>query len=313
MQRNIEHHAIRWLKQRGITDEVIRRFSLSVIQHSHMGESIRIPVMGKDGIVLFNKYRRSPLSDTKPKYLYDAGGEMTLYGWHEAKSKQRILITEGELDTLVAWSVNIPAVCSTGGAQSFNSEWSLLFADKEVFLCFDNDKAGGAGMARVHGYIPHAKIVLLPDTPAINDLSDYVSRGGDIRALLSSARIFQSELDIREDRTRRTAMWASTYFHDAVLEREEKKRAMQTRHVRNTRHDTDIERAKEYPIGNLISFNNQSKSLCLWHAEKTPSLHWYKKTNKVYCFGACGKHGDAIDVYRTLHNASFKEAVRRLS
>lgn len=71
-----------------------------------------------------------------------------------------------------------------------------------------------------------------------------------------------------------------------------------------------ILRAREYPIGTLIKVV-QNKAKCLWHSEKTASLHVYK-TNTVHCFG-CDKSGDAIDVYMGLKNCSFKEAVLALS
>jgi DNA primase len=69
-------------------------------------------------------------------------------------------------------------------------------------------------------------------------------------------------------------------------------------------------RAKEYPIDELIKFS-QGKARCLWHNEKTGSMHFYKETNRVHCFG-CGKGGDAIDVYMALNNVAFKDAVEKL-
>lgn len=75
--------------------------------------------------------------------------------------------------------------------------------------------------------------------------------------------------------------------------------------------DEDIFRAKQFPITELLSFNKMNKALCLWHSERTPSLHYYKKTNSVKCF-SCGKYGDAIDIYREQHNVSFIKAVQSL-
>ncbi len=72
---------------------------------------------------------------------------------------------------------------------------------------------------------------------------------------------------------------------------------------------TDIERAKQYPIENLIKFQNK-KAKCIWHNEKSPSLHLYPDNN-VFCFG-CGKGGDAIDVKMQLDSISFTEAVNIL-
>ena len=70
-----------------------------------------------------------------------------------------------------------------------------------------------------------------------------------------------------------------------------------------------IERAKQYPLENLVKINRKGFALCVAHKEKTPSM--YCKDNFAFCFG-CGFYGDAISLYRIISNASFVEAVRFL-
>jgi DNA primase len=70
-----------------------------------------------------------------------------------------------------------------------------------------------------------------------------------------------------------------------------------------------INRAREYPISEMIDFNRAGFSKCLWHEERTASMHL--KNNRVHCFG-CGKNGDAIEVAMKLQGVTFVEAVRRL-
>lgn len=74
--------------------------------------------------------------------------------------------------------------------------------------------------------------------------------------------------------------------------------------------DNDITRAREFPIDQLIEFNRAGFARCIWHQEKTPSMHL--KGNHVYCF-SCQHHGDAIEVYMQIHGVDFKNAVRHLS
>ncbi len=74
--------------------------------------------------------------------------------------------------------------------------------------------------------------------------------------------------------------------------------------------EEDIARAREYPLDNLIEFKNGS-ALCLWHAEKTSSLKYWKKQNIAHCFG-CSKTVDSIEAARFLYNYSFPEAVNYL-
>jgi len=68
-----------------------------------------------------------------------------------------------------------------------------------------------------------------------------------------------------------------------------------------------IQKAKAYPIENLMKIQ-QNKGECLWHEDRDPSLHYYRKDNKVHCF-VCNKQWDSIDVVMKQHDCDLKEAV----
>lgn len=244
--------------------------------------------------------------------MYDVGGTVTLYAGYKIKDAPTVLICEGEMDALVAWSHNIAAVSSTGGAQSFQKEWATYLEGKEVYVCLDNDIAGGEGMAKIIDIIPTAKIVFLPDRPGLKDITDYVQQGGDLNALLKSAITFTSLESIIEHKSRRIALWQSTFFHDAYIKNHEPKKKFLPTKAGIIVGEDKLSKAKAFPISSLIEINHESKAVCLWHAEKTSSLHYYEYQNKVYCFG-CGKRADAIDIYQKLHNCSFLEAVNKLT
>ena len=76
--------------------------------------------------------------------------------------------------------------------------------------------------------------------------------------------------------------------------------------------DSDVQRAKEYPITEILQFNRDHKTSCRWHKEKSASLHYYPKTNTVKCFG-CGKFADSIAVCMEEYKLNFIEAVKKLS
>jgi len=292
-----------WLHRCKVTDTVIELFDIHSIDESQ----IIIPIHDVNGNFLFNKYRRSPLDLRTPKYLYDKGGKLSLYGVHLIKDCKSVLITEGEKDTLVAWSHNIPAVTGTGGAMSFNKEWASYFTDKEVIICFDNDSAGGEGMVRILDIIPHAKILFLPDRGNLKDISDYVEGGGNLNELIKTAKFLPSLEAVKENRCDRIATFQSVYFHNAYIKEHEK-----TVGVIKKRFETDrVLRAKAYSISNILSFSH-NKTKCLWHNENSASLHYYKDNNTCYCFGQCGRVFDSIDVYRQLHKCSFNEAISAL-
>ena len=315
MQSN--NHMMDWLHRRGITPEVISLFNVTIHDHPTIGECIRLPYSAEHA-----KYRRDPNSQAKPKYLYDAGGKVTLYGLDVLLSGQpdaarplfpfNVVITEGELDTLVLWSANIPAVSSTGGAMSFQEEWAEVLAPYNIYICFDNDDAGAKGMVKVLKHLPHASVILVPEIPDVKDISDYVAKGFDFRDLMKSALHNISVESISEDMGKRKGQMQSTRFHQAYLD------AMQqdlhkTTYTQSTYDGDDkVLKAKTYPMENLIEFK-RNFACCPWHNEKTPSLKYYPKTNSAYCFGSCGKAYDAIDAYMHVHGVGFKDAVKDLN
>lgn len=300
-----------WFNKRHVSDSVLSEFKVHWGVSQIMGECIVIPVADKEGNFSFNKYRRNPMIDAKPKYLYDKGAHIELYGWWKARQYDKILITEGELDSLVAWSNNIPAVSSTGGALSFQEDWSQLLSTKDVTICFDNDSAGGQGMARALRYIPHAYVMFIPDRQGVKDLTDYVANGGSIHELLKTRIHFNNLEEVIDDKIKRIATYQSTWFHDAMIELHSTPVYVNADRPIDKKASDDITIAKNVPISQLLKFNRVGKTKCIWHADSDPSLHFYNKTNTVYCF-SCGYHGDAIDVYRQINNCSFKDAVKVL-
>jgi hypothetical protein len=75
--------------------------------------------------------------------------------------------------------------------------------------------------------------------------------------------------------------------------------------------ESEILQAKSIPVTNFIQFGRDNKACCIWHNEKTGSMHYYKKTNKVHCFG-CNQGGDVVDVIQQMHGIDFRDAVRFL-
>ena len=75
--------------------------------------------------------------------------------------------------------------------------------------------------------------------------------------------------------------------------------------------DIDIERAKEFPITNLVTPNRGGFILCPFHHEKTPSCKIYEENNHWHCFG-CGAGGDVIDLVMQENDIDFISAVKRL-
>ncbi len=329
-----------FLNKRGITDKVIDAFSITSrdVPNLSLQNAITIPVHTPDGEFSFNKYRRDPMEgDVKPKYLYERGGKVTLYGAdhlvahsrvvHEDKFENgvtKVVITEGELDTLVCWSLGIPAVSSTGGAMSFQKDWADDLSKLQVYICFDNDEAGHKGAIKILELIPTAKVVFIPSNiPGVKDISDYVAHGGNFHDLMKSAKGYTSLEEVEEESQIIAGQWGDNLFHRLYVEHHKKlPLPTNTRGSLPTRTGDDkLSRAKEYDCLAIAGIKWRRKgaymeTTCFWHNDNDPSLTYYKRTNSCYCH-ACGKYADAIDLYMQVEGLSgkegFKTAINKLS
>jgi DNA primase len=276
-------------------------------------EGIVIPVNTPDGKFSFNKYRRSYLNNTiKQKYAYDKGSHTALFGADKLTVEHTsVVITEGEMDALVLWSRGIPAVSSTGGALSFQSDFGELLAGKQVYICYDNDDAGAAGLVKTLELLPEAYVIFVPEVVGVKDISDFVGRGGDFHALMQTARQYRSVGEVEEDMHLRASQWLPTRFHKAYIDAKTPKPAAHDSGV-NYAGDDEVLKAKAVPCTQLHTFNRMRKGVCLWHSDSDPSLHYYAKHNNCYCH-SCGKYADSIDIVMAKHHMTFKEAVKFLN
>lgn len=296
-----------WLNNRKITDTILEKFNIT------FETNITIPIYDKDGFFSYNKYRRNPLiPETGPKYWYDKGGKAELFGAHFVKDEKIVVITEGELDALCLWSQNIPAVSSTGGCMTFKEEWVNILKDKQVYICYDNDLAGYTGAVKTLQFIPHAKVILIPHEAGIKDITDYCIRGNDFRDLMLSAKHYNDIDKVREERSIEKSQMRSFLFYDIWIENYEsiiERELIKKNYIKNNPKDNiNLSEIKKIPINSIIKVKND-KALCLWHNEKTPSMHVYG--DHFYCF-SCGKHGDVIDVVMEKEKVDFNGAIEWL-
>ena len=313
-----------FLHKRGITDKVIAAFSIHTadVPELRLQNAIVIPVRHIDGTHSFNKYRRDPMEGpVKPKYLFERGGKVTLYGADRLVAEQshnHVIITEGELDTLVCWSAGIPAVSSTAGASSFQDEWVELLGRYEVYICFDNDEAGHKGAIKVLDQIPTARVIFVPNNiPGVKDISDYVAHGGDLHGLMQTAVSLTTDEEIEAERKRLADLWLDYSFY--VLLQEHRKAPTLPSNVDGaarptSQSDDRLERAKSVDCTTLIEFNRRGRypvAKCRWHDDHDPSLTYYARNNSCYCH-VCGKYADAVDIVMVRDGVDFKSALKIL-
>lgn len=322
-----------WLeRERHISDAVFKEADLMI----HRGE-LAIPVRDIEGKLLFYKYRRSFKSEEGPKYRYDSGATAALYGAETLKNLKPgeiVVITEGELDALAIRSLDHHAVSSTGGAGTWREEWSALLAGFSVVILYDADGAGVEGALLVASKLPGAKVAWLPVlygkdpteiihakrtaelAMAVLDAREYHVPHRESMGRLGALKRLQKVLV--EEHNKEMADPEGTPFHvDFAQAWVEREIAAEKKAVRRIKRQgasgsmaEDIARARARAIPDLIKVNRQRKALCLWHTDKTPSLHVY--ADHAFCF-VCGKRADAIDVYQELNHCDFKTAVAALA
>jgi DNA primase len=211
---------------------------------------------------------------------------------------------------------------------AFQKDWVPLFDGCNVTIMFDNDDAGIRGAVKTAFMFRKFTYRWVPPRFG-KDVSDVLINYDQemLKVLMRSEDNkldvdipdFKSKKEMREYRREllmkargMTAGSIGTYFIRALIVELSVRLAERKHKPVQLVEGSDLERAKSYPIENLIKVNRNGFALCVTHKEKTPSLKVYKD-NHAYCFGGCGKRFDAIAIAMAVWNCDFKSAVERLT
>ncbi len=280
-----------YLNSRGISNPVIDLHMLG-----WNGHRITIPVFDHERRLLFFRLAKDPDDQLPlPKMLTPPGGWVELYGWERLKAKApRVVICEGEFDRLVLEGQGIGAVTSTGGAGVFKEEWSETFrAIPEVYLCFDRDSAGEAGVLRVGRLIPHAKVVRLPDE---------VGEGGDVTDFF--VRLGKGREEFLE------LLAAATPIPAEALKRRFEGG------MEGGRDRTEIEELKARLLLTEVATKYLTLQLtgdtlvarCPFHEDHSPSFVIFPRSQTFFCFG-CQARGDVLSFLMRIEQVGFRDAL----
>jgi len=157
---------------------------------------ITIPVHDAEGNLLYNKYRH--LDGRDNKFSFDAGSHPSLYGIERLKD-EKVVYSEGEVDTARLWQEGIHAVTGTAGANTFNEEFALPLKEKTVYICLDTDKAGQEAIPKYVEILE--KIGASPLVVSLpleyKDISEYFTAGHtkeEFQVLIDNAVVFKNTL-----------------------------------------------------------------------------------------------------------------------
>lgn len=192
--QNIQHFL---LNQRGLKQETLIKFRIG-----YDVERITIPIYDREGnCVNIRRYSKDAKGANKMLSYKRGYGQARLYPIENLEA-DTILLTEGEMDALLACQFGYSAITSTGGASTWRKQWNPLFKDKKVLICYDVDKAGIQGAERVakelHGIAKEIRIIRLPILdPPNGDITDFfVSLGHtkeDLDAVIEKSRPYHPE------------------------------------------------------------------------------------------------------------------------
>jgi twinkle protein len=173
-----DKEAIAWLKGKGIGEGTIRDFKIGVGVDRGGDKWISLPYL-REGRLTNAKYRTIT---GRKRFRRLPGGLSVLYNEENVTKTlgpKRILICEGESDTLAAHSAGIKWVAGvTVGSKGINPEWiDQLDRFERIYIAFDSDIAGRQGaheLARRLGY-ERCFNVQLP--LGIEDVSEFFAKG----------------------------------------------------------------------------------------------------------------------------------------
>jgi CHC2 zinc finger len=284
-----------YLKGRGIPATIIEGHLLG-----WNGKRITMPIFGENSRkVLGFRYAKSPtdISDT-PEVISDAGLGVQLYGLDKLLRKpSRIVICDGEFNRLVLEANDFAAVSSTAGADTFLLEWLPYFEGvKQVFICFNRDRAGEEAAQRVHAILPRARIVKLPACAL--DVTDFFvfqeKTKLDFEILLANASMDENDPSdtpptVREFRP--------------LLKSAQRRAELLTKNVRL--HDV-VEH-----FATLQARGRRLVAHCPFHDDRELSFSVYPATNTYAC-SRCGAKGDVVQFLMDKESMSFSEALDAL-
>lgn len=210
----------------------------------------------------------------------------------------KVTVDGKEIETTRLWVVGITSLGDTYVYSPEEEGYEFEFGEREMFKFQENNvlKEFPQAKAAVKNLIKECNQGLeelrelawkIETECNASDTSDHIKS----QRLFNEVEIPQARLEGKKARLERILKWAEYVPPQTSI---------------------DLERIRQIPIGDFIKFNRMGFAPCIWHNEKTPSMKWDKKKNRVHCFG-CGQDEDVIGVYQQMNNCTFRDAIHRLS
>jgi DNA primase len=135
------------VEELGFTRNVISLLNLGVVKDNKGRMYLGYPVFYNNVLMDVRRFNVLKFADV-PKIMSNAGAEMGfIIPFDEfVKTKELVYIFEGEKKMALARSLGLNAITLTGGANAKPNDFVInSFKNKDIVICYDNDKAGVDG------------------------------------------------------------------------------------------------------------------------------------------------------------------------
>jgi twinkle protein len=195
-----------WLRSRGITDDVIKKYHL--LGSEHNGEAYVIfPTYDEEQQPVFAKMR----SIVNKKNMFTKGkGVKKLFGLSLYTNVREIIITEGEIDALsfaVAGfnAVSVPYGAGNGGKNDWiEQDYESLEMFDTIYVSMDMDDSGAEALNDIVNRIGQERVKVIKFEDGIKDANEALLAGVDLRDVVSKADYIKHDQiltanELRED------------------------------------------------------------------------------------------------------------------
>lgn len=154
---------------RGISYETIDRFKLG---YDYRTQAATVPLRTTAGEVV-GVLRRFTAEDAEAKYKYPKGFKRTdnLFAYeHVEYGAKPLCITEGTIDALALWSIDVQAVAIYGSSMHANQRQLIArLAPRSILIYTDNDKAGEMAAVEIENLLVSWPIARAFYPPGVKD------------------------------------------------------------------------------------------------------------------------------------------------
>lgn len=186
--------AVEYLESRGISEAITERYNITT--HKDNDNILVFPFYDESGVLTFIKYRNCNYDGTGSKEWCEKDTKPILFGMNHCVGFERLIITEGQIDSLSISECGIKnAVSVPTGALGFTfleHVWEWITKFNEIIVFGDNEGAKVTLFDTLQKRLPCAvKCVQIPDYLGEKDANQILTKYGkqSIITALNNAKI----------------------------------------------------------------------------------------------------------------------------